>query len=368
MKSSKLIITSFLISTALISCGDGGAKRTDDPFNEATFEGKIIARSSVVSVNAPASNQQANLWNQQRIANNSNYQNGLFSNSNNNEVLYGLSDEVEFVKVPSDLQITEDNIDSIFASYEHVQLVDNILSSSSFGFLTEEDASNTNQYGFGSLPYGVQAQGGIVNYPNAPYRVEEEWTKINTTTYLVPVPIQYVLPSCQFISPFSGRVSGMNQRFSTQYRSRTQVRPGSYMNLYTSNFGNFNNFNNGYNSNNYNQINTTSTSEDNSQEYYLDNNNLYPYSIDDQNVVADDSLLLSDDSSCSDNEGCLWFSKLDNFANRFVTDTNIYKLWDHTVISFRSNACSSIDCTIPVTNEQVLIKGTYSYAVYGTQN
>ncbi len=364
MKSSRLIISSFLLSTALISCGDGGAKRTDDPFNEATFEGKIIARSAVVSVNAPTSNQQANLWNQPRIANNSNSQNRFFTNSNDSEVLYGLSDTVEFVKVPSNIQITEDNIDSIFESYERIQLIDNVLSSSSFGFLTEEETSNTNQYGYGSSPYGVQAQGGIVNYPNAPFIIEEDW-KATTTTYLVPVRIQYVLPSCQFISPFSRRVSIMNHGFSTQYGPRTQISPRAHLNLYTSNFGNFNN---SYNSNNYNQINSTSTSEDNSQEYYLDNNNLYPYSIDDQNVLADDSLLLSDDSTCSDINGCLWFSKLDNFANRFVTDTNIYKLWDHTVISFRSNACSSIDCTIPVTNEQVLIKGTYSYAVYGTQN
>ena len=390
MKNSKyaMIVLGLLtgISLLSISCGDEGTKRTDDPFNKTAPTEKIIARALLTSPQDNVDSQDQNFA-QQNLNSVPSYMNRQFLDTPNsfsqnpyinNQVptdinswnkylndqrqrfdvpsfeshfdqqdqqssLFGLDSNVEYVKVPTDLQITEENIDEIFASYEHVQLAENVISASSFGFaeeeVIEEDASNP--YGVGGLNSGfIPGVGSMGSY----YHNEE----VKITKRIIVVPTQRVFAPCGYNTP-----RYVQPRIAPNYYSQVAFSVSPLANRFAS-----------QNMDTEEQASL----EQLDQEFYLaEDGSLRPYASMDNQVVANDTLLLSDDSTCDNADGCFWFSKLDNFSNRFVTEQNIYKLWDFTEISFRSNTCNSVDCTVPMTSEATFIKDSYSYAVFTVQ-
>ena len=379
MRNSKLFKFTFALVASLslltISCGDGGAKRNDEPINEFSTNEKIIARallkSTTTSTQDASDDQSYQFQNpfqfqvtNQNFANR--YLNRNFADDAQDQqldqVLYGLDETVEYVRVPADLTIDETNIDSIFENAERIQVIDNVLASSNFGFSTQEveDESDSSDPFYNNGFFGTGLQQG---FEQGYHHYEDIRKKTIRRVYKEePVYPQY------------RPTPNMNYGRIMVYQVMPQTRPSMMVpqqqqvpqlqqvpQMPQMNFPQFAN-----QRWNISEDNTDTSLDNSNQEYYLDDESYYPYSMD-ESSVTDTDLLLSDNSTCESAEGCFWFTRLDNFSNRFVTEANINTLWDYTAISYRSNTCSSLDCTLAITNERVLTTNSYSYAIYSVQ-
>ena len=377
MKRSITIKVSFVLVAILslftISCGDGDSKETRDTDSISEFNPneKIIVRASI-SRSADSLRYQDH--NQNQNTDNSLYMNRRFNtgfssmfndpfqsqnlnqNSNQTPELFGLTEDLEFVKVPADIQIDASNIDEIFNSSEHIFVTQNIVDSLDFGFReqtsSDEDLvdSNSNPGSIFSSLYPYQ-QGSIPTVQGGSYSYEES---VKTTKRVIIVPTYYPASRSMYY-----RGGYNNYGYSFAVPSRFQ-RTSAYEN------GSFGRLNEQYSDSDMNQ-----DSLDNNQEYYLNNEGEYvPYSMDESSSLEQnfENLAYLANTTCTSEEGCFFFTKLDNFATRFVTEENIGSLWNYTAVSFRPKSCSSIDCTTVINLEGSFIsESSYSYAVYSVQ-
>lgn len=375
MRHTLIIKVSFVLVVMLslftISCGDGSSKEKRDTNNISEFNPneKIIVRASI-SRSVDSLNYQDQ--NQDQDSNNSWYMNrrfdtdfsSMFQNPfqaqnqdiNQTPELFGLTEDLEFVKVPADIQIDETNIDEIFNSSEHIFVTQNIVDSLDFGFNEQEPVdedlvdTNSNPGSIFSSLYPYQ-QGSIPTVQGGSYSYEES---VKTTKRVILVPTYYPASRSMYY-----RGGYNNYGYSFAVPSRFQ-KVSAYEN------GSFGRLNEQYSDSDMNQ-----DSLDNNQEYYLNDEGEYvPYSMDENSSLDQnfDNLAYLANTTCTSEEGCFFFTKLDNFPTRFVTEENIGSLWDYTAVSFRPKSCSSIDCTTVINLEGSFVsESSYSYAVYSVQ-